>query len=324
VLSDRWLYVAGVACAAAPLMKQSLLDASVAFACIVVAARRRTSWPAAIAGLATPVIVAALWGWRLGWARWTYAVLRFQFERLASHGVPSRGYTIVSGAGLVTIDLVGLAIAAGVALAIRRRLPDDWPLLAWLVAAVLCTCSGTSMHPHYWVQVVAPLGVLVGTASGSRLANPRALVTVGLVAIAIVLPLGRLVQLTAMSPSARAEHVVPKDDQRRLAQADIAQWIDENTGAQDSVYALVAGADLYLRANRQTAFPYLWLTPFQHVPGAGYLLRRWLSGDSAPQWIVIYNSPQNLDPTGTLAGILNRNYRQVAVVDGHPILRLTN
>jgi hypothetical protein len=87
------------------------------------------------------------------------------------------------------------------------------------------------------------------------------------------------------------------------------------------VYAFVAGADLYLRTGRSTSFPYLWLTPVEHVPGARLRLQQWLSSSDAPDWIVVYQPPEVVEGTGPLAGILADRYRLATTVDGYQIMR---
>jgi 4-amino-4-deoxy-L-arabinose transferase-like glycosyltransferase len=320
-LSDRWLLAAGILCGLAPLMKQSMVDGAVALACITVAARKPRALAIALGGVFLGPLVAVLWALRLGWHEWWFAVVRFQFTRSVG-GVHDHLKNIEHTAHVAAFDVVGLGCAAVLALVLTRRSSGRWPLVAWLVAALVCVLGGAFSNPHYWVQVVAPLSVLASTASLAPFTRQRRLMVEALVVIlALSLPIARLVQLSVVTPAQRDARVVPRADSHRLAQADLARWFKQNTSAADSVFAFPAAADLYLRIDRTTAFPYLWWTPLQHVPGALESLRVWLAGPQAPRFVVVYRSAVRVDRQGPMAGILDTHYEQVSMVDGYAIMQ---
>jgi len=319
------LFAAGVLCGLAPLMKQSMLDAAVALVCIVLATRRFRELLPAVSGLLVAPVLALVDAARTGWSAWWYAVVRFQLSRSAQGSERAHLQQVVHTLRLVSVDLAGLALAAGIglmAIVFSRRFPTRWPLLAWLLAATLLASEGSFQNPHYWVQVVAPLAVIAGSVSATVTGRRRRLALEAAVLVfALALPLARLAELSLASPTERAQRVVPRANPQRLAQADVAGWIDAHTTPSDPVYAFVAGADLYLRSRRGTTFPYLWYAPVQDVPGAREGLRAWLAGPDAPRWVVEYQTPQGVDPSGALGRILAARYQQVATVHGYPILR---
>ena len=321
-LGRGWLFVAGVICGLAPLMKQSMLDAAVALICIVIATRRYREVVAAAAGLLIAPLIAVVWGWRTGWHEWWFAVVRFQLTRSTAGGVHAHLDKILHSLQGVSVDLAGLACAAVLALVFAVRCPARWPLVAWLGAAAVCAAGGSAESPHYWVQLVAPLAVLAGSASSAVSRHGyKLLLEVTVLVLALTLPLARLGQLSVAAPSERAGRVVPSTNPQRLAQAAVAHWIDMNTARTDTVYAFVAAADLYLRTGRSTSFPYLWLAPVKYLPGARLRLQQWLSSGDAPDWIVVYQMPEAVQGAVPLAGILAARYRLAATVDGYQILR---
>ena len=217
-LGRRWLFVAGVVCGVAPLMKQSMLDAAVALICIVIATGRYRELVAAVTGLLIAPLIAATWGWAAGGQEWWFAVVRFQLARSSAGGMHAHLDKIVHSLQGVSADLAGLACAAVLALAVTWRSPGRWPLVAWLGAAGVCAAAGSAVSPHYWVQLVAPLAVLAGTAStGVSRHGYKVLLEVTVVVLALALPFARLAQLSVASPTERASRVVPRTNPQRLA-----------------------------------------------------------------------------------------------------------
>jgi hypothetical protein len=58
----------------------------------------------------------------------------------------------------------------------------------------------------------------------------------------------------------------------------------------------------------------------QHVPGALPLLGRWLASNAGPRFVVVYQSPRTVDPSGLLTRILARDYTLAVTIDGYRIL----
>ena len=178
----------------------------------------------------------------------------------------------------------------------------------------MAVIGGPFAHPHYWVQVVAPLAALAGlaiAAAGERTA-------VGLLAVALVVPLGLQTLLATRTPARQASSVIT--DPRLLANGEVSAWLRAHSGPDDRVYAFVASADLYLLSDRLTGYPYLWQANVEHIPGALELLTGYLSGPAAPRFVVVYEQPATIDPSGTLGRVLAQHYLPSAHVGGYAVL----
>jgi hypothetical protein len=317
-----WALVAAGACGGfAPLVKQPLVEALVATVCVVLATKQWRQVRFVVAGAVLPLAAAAASGVQLGWHGWWFAVWRFQWALSSNLGVVDHLRDVWRGLHLVAFDLVGLAVAAAIALVATVKAPGRWPLAVWLLVALAGAASGPFQHQHYWIPVVAPMAVIAGTATASIDGHRARVLEGSLLVLAVALPVARVVRLSVDSPSQRAARVVPSDNEQRVAESDIARWVRQHVPKADSSYAFVAAADFYLRTQRQTSFPYLWYEQVTNVPGASARLRLWLAGPDAPDWLIEYQSAQPLDGSGRLATILLRRYHVVAEVDGYPILR---
>ena len=317
-----WLAVAGLLAGSAPLMKQSGIDAVVVVLLVAALSPRRTrTLTLAAAGAAVPlglVVVLATLG---GWSRWWFALVGSETQLSAGQPVGYRIGSMLFGALLAAPDTVGLALAAAAGVAMswsdRRAV---WPGLLWAAAAVFGACLGPFGHPHYWVQAVAPAAVLAGlVVPRLRLLAPDLRrFGVAVLATAAVLPLvGQAVVLSR--PSDQRTSVLTKDPVVS-ANVTVASWLDAHTRPQDQVFALVAGAALYLQADRSTSFPYLWYGNVEHVSGAIPLLRSWLASRSGPRYVVVYQNPDEVDPTGALLRVLEKHYLRVGRAAGYDVL----
>lgn len=331
----RWLVPVGVICGVAPLMKQSAVDPLVVLAAVAATAtgRRARALLAAGAGAAVPLTAAAVHGAVTGWSSWYFAVVGFQTAVAATSGPGSRLGPDYQTFLHVAPDLLGLVVVGLLGCATmlrapnrRRRLRRCVPLLLWLAAALVAVLGGPFAHPHYWVQAIAPLAVLAAVAVTRlpvrvRPGGGRALVSAALVTAAVAGPLAVQLDLAAKTPQQRVASVI--DDQRLLVNGQLSRWLRSNTAPTDTVFAFTASADLYLLADRSTGFPYLWNSAFQAIPSAEPRLADWLDGASGPgpRWVVLYDPPSSLDPSGRLQGILDHRYSRAAVVDGVTVLR---
>ena len=287
---------------------------------LVATARRWRPLLLAVAGMAVALGAAALHAAVTGWSDWWYAVVQFQRTVAASQPVGGRWDGVRHVAWHVAPELAGAAVVAVVGLVVLRRRDVAgsawWALLVWPLVALVAIVSGPYAHPHYWVQGVAPLAVLVGTAVALV---PRRL-GVALVAVALAVPLVLLAVLSVRSPERRTATVVT--DHRLLVNDQVSAWLRGHSSPDDRVYAFVASADVYLLADRLTGYPYLWQANVEHIPGARDQLAQYLSGAQAPRFVVVYQKPTDpgIDPDGVLAPILQWQYAPVATVGGYEIL----
>jgi hypothetical protein len=321
-LATPWLVAAGALAAAAPLMKQSGFDGIVVVLAVAAAARpARRPVLLALVGMAVPVGVTLALAVRGGWGRWWYALVGSEAQLSALQPALRRVGSVLVSLALVQPDGFGLLVAAvlGAVLTWRRR-RRTWPALVWLAAAVAGACLGPFGHPHYWVQAVAPAAVVAGLVVPrvpSLAPRTRAAVTAALAA-AVVLPLAGQVFVVA-HPAAERPGVLTTDRQV-AANPAVAAWLDAHTRPHDEVFAFAASAAVYVEARRDTAFPYLWYGDVQHVTGAIPLLRDWLGSPSGPAYVVLYQQPDDVDPSGQLARILATRFRPVATAGGYQVL----
>jgi 4-amino-4-deoxy-L-arabinose transferase-like glycosyltransferase len=319
-LRTGWLLAAGLLCGAALLMKQSAIDTTVVLAALAATRRRWVPVLVAGAGVVGAPMAAALNAAVTGWSDWWYAVVTFQRTVGASQTLGGRWDGVRHVAWHVAPELAAAAVAAVVGLVLLRRRPRAvpwWAMLLWLVVALLAVASGPYAHPHYWIQMVAPLSVLVGVAAAC--ATRR--VAVAVVVLVLAVPLCLQVVLALRSPEHRASSVVT--DHRLLGNDEVAAWIRAHSSPDDRIYAFVASADVYLLTDRLTGYPYLWQANVEHIPSARPELARYLSGPQAPRFVIVYQKPKDIDPDGILAPVLSTGYTKVAHVGGYDILERT-
>jgi hypothetical protein len=164
------------------------------------------------------------------------------------------------------------------------------------------------------MQLVGPLCLLGGL--GLSLLPGR--IAIALVLLACLPAAGWTVRAGAASPDRRDRLAVP--DARLLANRDIAPWLRAHAGPGDQLYAFVSSADLYYTTGLHTDFRYLWQANLEAIPGAAPALRNYLAGPDRPRWVVLYQHPDAIDPSGGIRGVLDAGYRAVTTIDGYRIL----
>lgn len=326
-----WLAGAGLFAGLAVTMKQSGIDGLVVGAVILVLAARpdpshpaagdrpglRRSVPVFVGGAAVPVLACVAHGIAVGWTAYWNALAGYQLSALGGSG---------AGAGTRLSDFghhigeVALDLALVVLVAIFGWRPLDpgarWTVGAWLVAGFVGINLGGSYWPHYFMQ---PLPALVLLVAAAVVAVPSVLWSRVLGAVVLLPTLVWLVALIPMSPARRAA-TIPYD---ALAARDdrIAAVIKASTAPSDRIYVLESEAYLYFAAQRQASYPYLWGKPIDKIPDALPLLRRTLSAPQRPTLVILDTPPAAVDPSGGIAADLARYYRPDTTVDGVPILR---
>lgn len=323
--STGWLLLAGVLAGTAPLVKQSAVDALVAVLAIALADSVRTRRPralvAASAGAAVPLVLAVAWGAMTGWSRAWYAIVAFQAQTAQSQSPGHRVGQLASSVFHVLPDLLGLLVAAGIAaLLLLRQHRRLWPVPVWLAASVLAAATGPFGHPHYWVQAVAPLSVLAASMVPSVVHLERQLRRFAIAALAGAVLLPVVGQAVVLGRPASSRPALLTGDRRQAADPAIADWLRAHDPVYGQVFAFVGAAETYLDSGRGTGYPYLWYEPVQHVPGALPSLGRWLASNAGPRFVVVYQSPRTVDPSGLLTRILARDYTLAVTIDGYRIL----
>jgi hypothetical protein len=51
-------------------------------------------------------------------------------------------------------------------------------------------------------------------------------------------------------------------------------------------------------------------------------LRDYLAGPDRPRWLVLYQQPDVIDPSGGIQRVLDQDYRLATTIDGYRILTL--
>jgi 4-amino-4-deoxy-L-arabinose transferase-like glycosyltransferase len=318
------LAAAGALGAIGTLMKQSGWDGLVVAAAVALVVRdertrRSRAVLAVAAGAAVPLLASALHGLATGWDDYWFAVAGYRLNAPsgAGGGLAHRWDRLSGTLPKAALDLWPLLLViAGAALA-RGRATARWSLpLVWLAAALAGFALGAQYYPHYYVQLVAPL-VLLASLAAASFRRPAARLAI---AALLLLPAGgQLAYLAALHERDLDAWVM--DDRRLLANREIAPYLRERTAPGEPIYAFVTSADLYFLTDRRSPYPYLWMYNVLEIPGALERLRGTLAGPSRPSWVVLYQRPDEIDPSGRMGEVVARGYREETRIGGFPVLR---
>ncbi|MEO6703776.1 MAG: hypothetical protein ABI140_10095 [Jatrophihabitantaceae bacterium] len=312
------LMLAGAFGALAILMKQSGFDGLAAAITLVLLARRPGRLRALgwlTVGAAVPIGAAMLQAALTSWRDWWFAVIGYRLDTSAGSrgGLSGRWHNIVHDLPRLWPDLLplGLLGLAGLVWVLVKR---EYPAVIWLIFATIGFAGGVFFFPHYWMQLVGPLcllGALALSAVPARLA-------VALAVLACLPAATWTIRVAAASPDQRDRLAVP--DSRLLANRDIAPWLKAHARPGDQLYAFVSSADLYYRTGLHTDFRYLWQANLEAIPAAVGQLQAYLAGPDRPDWVVLYQQPDAIDPTGTIRHTLASDYQQAVSIDGYQVL----
>ncbi len=340
-----WLPVLAGCCGAiALLMKQSGFDGLLAaLACAYLVGRLRAAG-AVLLGAAGPLGLALLHAALTGWRDWWFAVVGYRLQTSAGNrgGLAGRWHNLTAGLPRLWPDLLPLAVLGGAGLvlclvpAVRSVLPGGraepridpaspseptmqlhrWLAPLWLLWAFAGFFGGVFFFPHYWMQLVGPLCLLGGLALAALPTRPA----LCLLLVASLPCLFWTARASLASADRRDRLAVP--DPRLLANRDIAPWLRAHAGPDDQLYAFVSSADLYYTTGLHTDFRYLWQANLEAIPAALGQLRGYLAGADRPQWVVLYQQPAVIDPTGEIGRTLAADYRTATVIDGYRVLHV--
>jgi hypothetical protein len=304
------------------------VDAAVAITVLVVVEavrRRRSLWRdlgAFACGVAIPITLALAHAATIGLGDWWFAVVghRSQTDSVVHGPFRHRLELFGDSLGPFARSLGPLTVlAAGGVVAARRAQRLTLPL-AWLAAAAAGFAVGGLYHPHYWVQMIAPLGLLAAIGVDTLLARAPSLgVGVALGALIATLLLAAPVYL-ASSDTEAAD--LAFRDRRVTAARSIGEYIAVTTDPDARVAVLWANAAVSWYSDRTPAFRYLWLGPLSQIDGAAADARAVVTGADPPEVVVINTELAALDPEGDVALALARRYRLVRWVGPYPIYRL--
>lgn len=330
-----WLAAAGLLAGTALTMKQSGIDGIVVGTVILILRGRGDKTAsgggdktasgggtAAAAGVfaaaaSVPLIASVAHGIAVGWSAYWTALIGYQLSALGGSGsnTGTRLSDLGRHAGDIALDLTVIVVVSLLGWRVLDR-AGRWVLGGWLFAGFVGINLGGSYWPHYFVQ---PLPALVLLVAAAVVAVPRVWQRRALAAVVVLPTLLWLAALVVMSPARRAE-TIPYD---ALAARDdrIAAYIRGSTTAADRMYVLESEAYLYFAAQRESPYPYLWGKPIDKIPDALPRLRAMLTSAQRPTLVVLDTPPAAVDPSGGIAADLAAHYHLDRVVEGVTILR---
>jgi 4-amino-4-deoxy-L-arabinose transferase-like glycosyltransferase len=330
VRGGRWLLaLAGVAAALGVLMKQGAADGLVAVALLVLVdswRRRRAAVRDLLVlagGAAVPFALALIHGvTTVGFDEWWFAMVghRSTMDSLIRGSYEYHRGEFFESLGPFRRDLGVLVLLAPlglVAAAKARRLTLP---LTWLLASVMGVAAGGVFHPHYWLQVAAPLAVLAALGI-DFIAERWAPAAWALGAAAVLVPLVYSMPAYAARTDERVSELTSAD--RRYVIADqVADAVAAMTEPDDRVAVLWTNAAIHWHADRASPFRHMWFEPLENFPGAAAAARGVITGPDPPAAVVIATPVESLDPDGDVADALATRYQLVDGVAGNRIYRL--
>ena len=320
---DGLLAIAGVCAACAPLVKQSAIDGAVVLAVVVLvhSDRRVRHLAVAAGGGVAPAAAVLAHAATVGIGDWWYAVLgyRTSTESAVSGDLGARGRLLVDSIAPALRDLAPLWLALIPGFAAARRAGAALIPAVWLAAGIVGFIGGGLYHPHYWVQLIAPLALVAAVGFDRLLARPRLAAATLAVGVATVLSFS--VEVYAERSPARIS-ALTSHDSRILDAPRVGRALRHSTAPGDRVYVIWANAAVYWYAQRPPAFRYLWYLNVARIPGARAAVHAVLTGANPPAAVAVYQGPDELDPSGDVSRTLRARYELVERIGDVPVYRL--
>ncbi|MFD2091992.1 hypothetical protein [Blastococcus deserti] len=322
----RWAAAAGVVAAAAPLIKQSLLEGLLLLAGLVVlgyrshgAARRRAVGlgAASLLGALIPCALLVLW---LAAAQippgdaW--------HDLVASRGVAFDAIWSTSpddslrraGQLLVLGTVTGLLPVVVTWLLTARRSPGRTSVGARLITPLLVfgivgIASGGAYWPPYLLQL-APAAVLAAGAMAPSLTVPGAWMR----------GFSRMVAGAAIV-GALASGVVHATVPSVWSSQRIGEWLAGSKAAGDTGFVVYGLPSVLEAADMPSPYPHVWSAAMRTLDPEQHRLRATLAGPAAPAWIVQINGfdAWGIDDGSKLRDLVSRRYRVVAEICGYRV-----
>ncbi|WP_138759689.1 hypothetical protein [Modestobacter altitudinis] len=322
-----WAGAAGVAAAAAPLVKQNLLEGLVLLAGLVLygcwshdgAARHRALRiaPAALVGALVPCALALVWltaarsGLSAAW-RDLVAFRGAAFDTIwaSSPDASIRRAWLLVGLGLVTGLLpVVLTWFLAASRFPRHGQPGVRTITALLVFGVGAIVAGGSYWPPYLLQL-APAAVLAAGAMAPSVSVAGAWMRGCSRTVVAAAVLGTLV-------SGVVHATVPQVSYSQR----IGEWLADSKAPSDTGLVAYGNAAVLETADMPSPYPHLWSVPMRTLDPEQTRLRATLGGPGAPAWIVQVTGLDSwgIDDRSRLRELLHQRYRIVAEICGHPV-----
>ncbi len=324
----------GAAGASALLVKQDFADGLVFAAILLVSGvvLRRTSLRRAlllagglVAGAVLPVGAAAWWASsHAGVRALAYAMYGFRADAgdvMALHSLAA------PEARLGT--LVGLAFASGMVLLVaqlvlghwrvlRHRSPLVWAATGAGAVELVGVLLGANYWPHYLIGLTPMLALVTGLAASRPLSGHPvpARARRGQRGTQLVAMLAVLITLVTAPIDAVTVHTYASHSYQ------VGRWLASSAKRTDTLVVPFTHANVIEASGLSSPYPYSWSLPVRTLDPRLSLLVRTLNRPlGAPTWVVRWDSPHTwgLDPRDHVTHALERHYREVAVVCGHPV-----
>lgn len=313
---------AGVAAAAAVLMKQNFLDGYV-FAALVLGATAATAGSTARRQAAVTGVGVIAGSGLMAAATATWAQFHGGVSPLLSamYGFRLRAATVMEAGPLTGPDqrsvlLLLLCLGSGLLVlavhllwrgrhALGRRTPLSLALAGTAGFDVVSLVGGANFWPHYALAFIPVLSVGAGLAAREGRAGWRH-------TRAIVIAMAAVTAL--ISPAAAAVH-------GSGTAWTIGHWVKQSSGPDDSIVVTYTHPNVVEASGLRPAYPYLWSLPIRVLDPHLATLTTTLDDPSGPTWVVVWDHPQswNLNRADQLNRALHAHYDLVAHVCRHPV-----
>jgi 4-amino-4-deoxy-L-arabinose transferase-like glycosyltransferase len=321
-----WAVAAGAVGAAAPLVKQSLLEGLLLLAGLVVvglwrrgADRRRALLVggAGVLGALLPCALFVLW---LTTAQ--IAPVDAWHDLVGSRGVAFDAIWSTSpddsfrraGQLLVLGTVTGLLPVVITWLLAGRRGPGRGSVAATLITPLLVfgivgIAAGGAYWPPYLLQL-APAAVLAAGAMAPSVSVPGAWMR----------GFGTLVVATALV-GALASNVVYASNPSAWHTQRTGEWLAASRAPGDTGFVAYGLPSVLEAADMPSPYPHVWSAAMRTLDPDQVRLRATLAGPAAPEWIVQINGLDawGIDDGSRLRDLIRQRYRVVAEVCGHRV-----
>lgn len=329
-LDRRWLFLAGVFVGLALSVKQSGYDGLIGTGLWLLVAWF-TGWRARkdliVMGLWVSAGLAAFLGllfWHgstFGWDAYFDATIGFRLNSRSAVSTPQWGRLAITAAITLGLSVGMVALAAWRMRSLGRPLRsllDRRTALAWcwLAGAGLALLTGGNYHRHYWITVAFPLALVLAllvtdrepTAGSVWPIPPRELVAACVVPVVVTVVLMVFPGL--------------EQDDRLQQNRDIAAWVEEHGEGTNGILLPVCGsADYHVIAGQTPPYRYLWVDNVVAADDAIDQMEALLDDPDGPAFVARFQPLTDCDDTGRIEAALERNFEEVTVIDGTPVLQ---
>ncbi len=321
-----WAVVAGAVAAAAPLVKQNLLEGLLVLAGLVLfgwwgqGADGRRALLVGGGGLLGAALPCALfWLW--------LTAVRIEPADVWHDLVSSRGVAFdviwstspddsLRRAGLLLVlgSITGLLPIVvtwllSVRDGLRQRAADGKTITLLLVCGVVGIASGGSYWPPYLLQL-APAAVLAAGALAPSVSRRGACMR-GCCRLAV----------TAACVGTLVSGVVYATVPSAWSSQRTGEWLADSKAAGDTGFVAYGLPSVLESADMPSSYPHLWSAAMRTLDPAQTRLRATLAGSDAPSWVVQVNglNAWGIDEGSRLRDLLHQRYRVVAEVCGYQV-----